>query len=266
MAADAVTDAMQPNADDVVLVAVMTSPRDLEIARGRGWYRIPAKHAPAAGVGAPYLAFYQTKPFGEERWSINYVAPVMGWETVRRVDLFPDEPGHLRANQPYYKVSLAPLVRLPRSITSPRLRRIAFIVTRWALLERAGEINDLFHGNELEERLWRVLRRAGIPAERRFEVREQRRTYMLDLAVFCRKGKLGVMYQGERASGQGAFGQDVHGQDADDEPGRWVQECGLVGQGWAVLRFSLDEVERDVDGCARAVERAVARLGGAMPA
>ena len=243
---------MQPNPDDVVLVAVMTSPRDLEIARAQGWYRIPVRHAPAAGVGAPYLAFYQTKPFGDERWSINYVAPVIGWQTVRRVDLFPDEPGHARAGQPYFKVSLAPLMRLPRPITSPRLRRIVFIVTRWALLERAGEINDLFHGNELEERLWRVLKRAGIPAERSFEVREQRRTYVLDLAVFCRRGKLGVMYQGEAASGD----------EAPAEPGRWVQECGLVGQGWAVLRFSLDEVERDLDGCARAVERAVARLGG----
>ena len=149
-------------------------------------------------------------------------------------------------------------LRLPRPITSSRLRRIAFIVTRWALLERAGEINDLFHGNELEERLWRVLKRAGIPAERRFEVREQRRTYVLDLAVFCRKGKLGVMYQGDGVAGTG--------QIPEGEPGRWVQECGLVGQGWAVLRFSLDEVERDVDGCARTVERAVARLGGAAPA
>lgn len=244
---------MEPKPDDTVLVAVMTSPRDLEIARRQGWYRIPLKHAPADGVGAPYLAFYQTKAFGDERWAINYVAPVTAWQTVRRIDLLPDEPGHSRAGQAYYKVTLGPLVRLPRPIASPRLRRIAFIVTRWALLERAVEISDLFHGNELEERLWRVLKRAGIPAERRFEVREQRQTYVLDLAVFCRRGKLGVLYRG----------QPPAGPTPADEPGRWVQECGLVGQGWAVLRFTLEEVERDVNGCARAVERAVARLGGA---
>jgi very-short-patch-repair endonuclease len=225
----------------------MTNQRDMEIARAQGWYRIPLKHAPAVGVGAPYLAFYQTKPFGAERWSVNYYAAVMAWETVRRVDLFPAETGHARANEQYYKVSLGPLVPLPRPVVSQRLRRVAFIVTRWALLERASEINDLFHGNELEERLWRVLKRAGIAAERRFEVREQRETYVLDLAVFCQQGKLGVVYQGEPSAG---------------EPGRWVQECALAGRGWAVLRFSLEEVEQNLEGCAQVVQRAVERLGG----
>ncbi|MDP3046221.1 MAG: hypothetical protein Q8O07_01960, partial [Chloroflexota bacterium] len=150
---------MQPQPDDIVLVAVMTNPRDMDIARQQGWYRIPVKHAPSAAVGAPYLAFYQTKAFGPERWSVNYYAPATGWETVTRLDLFPQEPMHPRAAQEYYKVSLQPLVALPQPVTSQKLRRLAFIVTRWALLERAGEINDLFHGNELEERLWRVLKR-----------------------------------------------------------------------------------------------------------
>ncbi len=239
---------MQPSADDIVLVGVVTNPADLEIARGRGWYRVPVKHAPAAGVGAPYLALYQTRSFGAERWSINYIAPTTSWQKVKRADLFPDQPGHPRAQQEYYRVGLGPLQRLERPIVSRRLRRVAFIVTRWALFERAVEINDLFHGNELEERLWRVLRQAGIPAERRLEVREQRQTYLLDLAVFCRQGKLGVMYQGD---------------SSPDEPGRWMQECALVGRGWAVLRFSTEEVARDTEGCARVVQRAVTRLGGA---
>jgi very-short-patch-repair endonuclease len=239
--------AMQPQPDDIVLVAVMTSPRDMDIARQQGWYRIPVKHAPAEAVGAPYLAFYQTKSFGPERWAVNYYAPATSWQTVTRLDLFPQEPSHPHAVQEYYKVSLQPLIALPQPVVSKKLRRLAFIVTRWALLERASEINDLFHGNELEERLWRVLKRAGIPAERRFEVREQRQTYLLDLAVFCRQGKLGVLYQG---------------QSAPDEPGRWMQECALVGRGWAVLRFSVEEVESNLAGCARAVEKAVQRLGG----
>jgi very-short-patch-repair endonuclease len=238
---------MQPKPDDIVLVGVMTSPRDLDIARQQGWYRIPVEHAPAAAVGAPYLAFYQTKAFGPERWSVNYYAPVTRWETVTRLELLPLEATHPRAAREYYKVSLQPLVALPQSVASKKLRRLAFIVTRWALLERAVEINDLFHGNELEERLWRVLKRAGIPSERRFEVREQRQTYLLDLAVFCRQGNLGVLCQGESTPG---------------EPGRWVQECALVGRGWAVLRFSVEEVETDLAGCARAVEKAVQRLGG----
>jgi very-short-patch-repair endonuclease len=240
---------LDPQPEDVVLIAVMTQRRDLEIARDQGWYRIPARHAPAEGVGAPFLAFYQTKSFGPERWSINYLAPVSRWETVRRVDLFPQEPGHPQAQQSYYKVSLEPLVRLPHPVASRKLRRIAFIVTRWALLERATEINDLFHGNQLEERLWQVLKKAGIPAERHLTVREQRQSYVLDLAVFCRDGKLGVLCQGDTAT--------------SDDPGRWTQVCALAGRGWAVLRFSLAEVEQNLPGCLEAVERAVQRLGGA---
>ncbi len=54
-----------PSAGARVLVAVMNDPRDLQIAREQGWYRIPLAHAPAQ-VGADYLAFYQTKAFGEE--------------------------------------------------------------------------------------------------------------------------------------------------------------------------------------------------------
>ena len=53
-----------------VLVAVMNDRRDFEIARHEGWYRIPLKRAPSR-VGADYLAFYQTKAFGDEKWAIN---------------------------------------------------------------------------------------------------------------------------------------------------------------------------------------------------
>ena len=45
----------------LVLVAVMTDPRDLEIARLFGWYRIPLRTAPKV-IAVDYLAFYQT-PF-----------------------------------------------------------------------------------------------------------------------------------------------------------------------------------------------------------
>ena len=59
----------------LVLVGVVTSPRDLEIARLLGWYRIPFRSAPKV-VWVDYLAFYQTSVFGEgHRWQIEAVAP-----------------------------------------------------------------------------------------------------------------------------------------------------------------------------------------------
>ena len=57
----------------LVLVAVMTGPRDLEIARLFGWYRIPLRTAPKV-IAVDYLAFYQTGAFQEAKWRIQYIA------------------------------------------------------------------------------------------------------------------------------------------------------------------------------------------------
>jgi hypothetical protein len=43
---------------DLILVCVLPTPRDLEIARLLGWYRIPLRTAPKV-VAVDYLAFYQ---------------------------------------------------------------------------------------------------------------------------------------------------------------------------------------------------------------
>jgi hypothetical protein len=77
----------------LILVAILPSQRDFDIARLFGWYRIPLKSAPKV-ISVDYLAFYQTKAFGEaERWQIAYVAQIMGHELTRRRDLIRDRPG-----------------------------------------------------------------------------------------------------------------------------------------------------------------------------
>ena len=43
------------HASDRVLVAIMNNPRDFEIARDEGWYRIPAKRAPQSTTEAAAL-------------------------------------------------------------------------------------------------------------------------------------------------------------------------------------------------------------------
>jgi len=131
--------------DETVLVAILNSPRDLMIAREWGWYRIPVQHAPKQ-LFADYLAFYQTKVFGDEGWSIRYFARISGHELVRRRDLLPDEPDHPHADEVYYKLQLGPLQELPRPITSRVGRRITFFTTTWGRLAQARELNDLFEG------------------------------------------------------------------------------------------------------------------------
>ncbi len=53
-------------ASALVLVAIITTRRDLEIARVLGWYRIPLRRAPKV-IAVDYLAFYQTAAFGSRR-------------------------------------------------------------------------------------------------------------------------------------------------------------------------------------------------------
>src|SRR3989304_3044887 len=101
-----------PDPTSLILVAVLADPRDLEIVRLLGWYRIPLRTAPKV-VAVDYLAFYQTGAFGEEggedhRWQIQYIAPVRGHELTTRAELLRDEPDHPRAREEYYKLQLGP--------------------------------------------------------------------------------------------------------------------------------------------------------------
>ncbi|HEX9797483.1 MAG TPA: hypothetical protein VGA52_10885 [Anaerolineales bacterium] len=145
-------------AADLVLVAIVTSPKDLEIARLLGWYRIPLESAPKT-IRVDWLAFYLTAAFGQERWSVRYVAPVRGHELVRRVDLLHKEPDHPRAEAPYYKLQLGELRRLPQPIAARGWRRLTFLYTTGERLLSARRLKDLTISTPAEQRqLWRIIR------------------------------------------------------------------------------------------------------------
>ena len=142
----------------LILVAILPNPRDLEIARLLGWYRIPLRYAPKV-VEVDYLAFYQTAAFGEsERWQIHYVAPVRGHELATRAELLRDEIDHPRAREEYYKIQIGPLERLPSPIAAGNWRRITFLYTTGENLCKAKTINDLVVRSDERELLWRSLR------------------------------------------------------------------------------------------------------------
>ncbi|MGD2253013.1 MAG: hypothetical protein PVF70_08890 [Anaerolineales bacterium] len=148
--------------DDLVLVAVINNPRDLDIARVLGWYRIPLQTAPKT-VRVDWLAFYQTAAFGAERWSVRYVAPVKGFELVTRMELLQTEPDHVRAGEPYFKIQLGALQTLPRPIPSRRWRRFTFLYTTGQRLLQAQDLKDLrVPPSKEHDLLWRLLKeRAG---------------------------------------------------------------------------------------------------------
>ena len=177
---------------DLILVAILKDKRDLEIARVLGWYRIPLKSAPKT-VAVDYLALYQTAKFGEDKWAINFIAPVRGHELTTRAQLLRTQPNHPHADEPYYKIQIGPLERLERSIPSRAWRRLTFLYTTGEHLLRAEELNDLIVQSEERERLWKALRERGLQPERQYE-REQGGE--IDLAVLCALGNLGIVFDG----------------------------------------------------------------------
>jgi len=221
-------------AEPRVLVALLNRVRDFELAREQGWYRIPVRRAPAQ-IGAEYIAFYHSAVFAQDRWSIRYYAAVRGYRLATRLDLLPDEPAHPRAAEKYYRLDLGPLHELPHPIPSRRLRRITFIPTTLTRLLAAREINDLWEGSPSAERLWAAFRDAAIEAERSYQVRESRQTYVVDFVIACRDGPIAVLL---------SSGRD------------------FLVPGWLALYFSPSQVLDDLPSCLDLVREAINRRRG----
>jgi hypothetical protein len=141
----------------LILVCLLPTPRDLEIARLLGWYRIPLRTAPKV-VTVDYLAFYQPSAFGERGGQIEFIAPVQGHELTTRGELLKDEPNHPRAREEYYKIQIGALEKLPRTIVSERWKRFTFLYTTGEYLINARTLNDLVVDGGERLLLWRSLR------------------------------------------------------------------------------------------------------------
>jgi hypothetical protein len=150
-------EAALPSPTSLILVTLLKEPRDLEIARLLGWYRIPLRSAPKV-IAVDFLAFYQTAAFGQDdRWRIQYVAPVRGHELATRAELLRDEPDHPHAHQEYYKVQVGPLVSLPHPILAENWRRLTFLYTTGEYLLRARSLHELVLVNEERQFVWQAL-------------------------------------------------------------------------------------------------------------
>lgn len=141
----------------LVLVCLLPAPRDLEIARLLGWYRIPFRTAPKV-VAVDYLAFYQPGSFGAQGGRIQYVAPVCGHELTTRAELLRDEPNHPRAAEEYFKIQLSTLEKLAQPVQAGKWKRVTFLYTTGEYLLRARTLNDLVVRTDERALLWRSLR------------------------------------------------------------------------------------------------------------
>lgn len=246
---------MNPDQKRTVLIAIMNNRKDLRIARKEHWYRIPVRSAPKRLNEATHLAFYQTKAFGEEKWAVRTYAEIRGKRIVRRIELFPDEPYHPRADEEYYKIELGDLQTRAEPILSRKGRRITFISTTWEKFQRAREINDLFDESPLEDEMWEVFKKEKIEAERQVYIPMADVNYCLDFALFCQKGHIDVECNG-----------DTWHSSKEQIPKDNARDNTLTSHGWAVLRFSTPAIREDMPDCLSKVKHTINKLGGLITA
>jgi len=112
----------------LILIAVMNNPRDMEMARLLGWYRIPLRGV-SKDVEVDFLVFYQSAAIGENHGGcIEWTAAVHGHELTTRAELLRDEPDHLYANHTYYKIQLGALGRLSHPILVDKMAMPDFLL------------------------------------------------------------------------------------------------------------------------------------------
>jgi very-short-patch-repair endonuclease len=243
----------QETGKNEVLVALLRRKASLDILQNEGWYHIPLESAPKRWP-PEIIAFYQGKVFGkEEGYKIRYFGEVGRMETVPRKDLFPnDAENQYKAEKPYYRVEVRNLLPRCRPIVSYRPRRLVFIPTTLSKFEDAEQINDLFDGSPLEDRLWQRLKANGILAERQWKILINGRRYYLDFAVFCRKGKLSIETDG----------YTYHYDDRNQIDYDTFRQNEIELDGWRSLRFTSRQVKDNWSRYFPQIQRAIDQLGG----
>ena len=234
------------------LVGIVPRRNLWDVIREEGWYHIPVKSAPQNAYFAEYIAFYFPKIFNEkERYKVNYYAKVQKVNVVKRIQLFPEESEHEKAQKDYYQFHLGQIKELPKPIPSRKWRRIIHIPTTYQKLFTAEEINDLYDTSPLEERMHQEMKRRKIEAERQVYVRVGGQNYCLDFGIFCRKGNIDVECDGERYHTL----PDALARDRQ-------RNNQLASFGWRVLRFSGKEIYHVLQDCLGTVERTINNLDG----
>jgi very-short-patch-repair endonuclease len=238
-----------------VLIALLNEPRDFHIVQEHNWYRIPVASAAKRLKNRwppRWLAFYQTKIFEDEAYSVRYYAEVRNIRRVTRRDLFPSEPEGTKSDRVYHQLILGPLQTLSMPIFSRRWRRIIFIPTTWNKFIGATEINDLYDDSPLEDHLWAALKRRNIPAERQEYVTIGNQDYALDFAVYCAKGNIDIETDG-----------DTYHANPEKAAEDNLRNNNLTATGWDVLRFNTRQIQEETDDyCIPEITRTINNLGG----
>ncbi len=233
----------------IVLVCVLKDRRDLRILLKENWYRIPVAYLPRRKF--THLAFYQPAEFGRFGKRIQYYARISGSQTARRIDLLPRERNHPRAHDDYLRIEVAWVKKLECPIKNIIPRRVSFGFTSLKSLLKAGDILELYGVSPTEQIVERGLKRLGIKTERELTVSKRGKRYRLDLAVFCKNGRIAIECDNLKAHSDGVqLGKDK------------LKDEFLRRNGWHVIRLKESDITERLDACLVLVKKSVAGLGG----
>ena len=236
-----------------LLIALLPKKSALDILKNEGWYHIPVDTAPKRWP-PKVMAFYQGKVFGnEEAYKIRHFGEVKKIDIIPRKELFPDdEKNQNKAENLYYRIQLKSLEERFTPIISFRPRRLVFIPTTLDKFENADQINDLFDGSPLEDRLWTALKYINILAERQWKIVVQNHNYYLDFALFCKNGKLAIETDGYTTH---------HDSKNQIDYDTWRQN-EIELDDWHFLHYTTRQVKDDWSPYLGQIEQKIGQLGG----
>lgn len=240
-------------ANQIVLVGVLKSQRDLEFLLTERWYRIPMRYAPSRRYG--YLAFYQPAVFGRSGKCIRYYARVIGRQIIQRNRLLPAESYHPRARTPYVHIRVGMVHALRRPVRNIVPRRVTFGFTTLHRLRTARDMLQLYRVTPIEQMVGDGLRRAGIDAAAQQVVSAGTRRCRLDFSVLCKRGAIAIECD-NRASHRSPI------QRARDKS----KDAFLRRLGWTVVRLPEHVIVHDLPSCIARVRVAMQKLSGPSPA
>lgn len=232
----------------IVLVCVLKSKRDLRILLKENWYRIPVAFLPRRKFA--YLAFYQPAEFGRFGKRIQYYARALSSRTVKRIELLPKERSHPCAHDDYLKIELAWVKRLAHPIKNIIPRRVSFGFTSLKSLLKAGDILELYGVAPTEQIVERGLHRLGIKTEKELTISKDGKRYRLDLAVFCRNGRIAIECDNRKAHSGAQLEKDK------------LKDKFLKRNGWQLVRLTESDITERLDYCLGQVEKVANSLGG----
>jgi very-short-patch-repair endonuclease len=197
-----------------------------------------------------YLGFYQPHVFGKYGGTISHYAKIESIEIKKRIELFPKNTRHPKANGDYYKIYVNDINVLKNPLKCKRNRANYFINTTLEKLLNAEQFNDIFNESPLEDVLWEGMKQNSIAAERQFFIRSYNNIYCLDFATFCEKGNLNIECDGD------AYHISKEKAVKDNQRDNY-----LTKKGWSILRYSTTQLQ-DTDDCISEIKESIYRKGG----